>query len=182
MRDIALVGEQALTGAAPGLPVQIRADGDPLAAVVHRRVQAVRVGPLGHGDRTVARRRVRRDVVVPLVGMTDDRVLERADLAHAAGVGARSELVVGVPVVFLVGAAAVGILSPSMDAVFIPRGGREKSKEDRYSQVLSLMADCDLVIVEGDSQTDAPKIEVWRAELGTPSLARDDASILAISP
>jgi molybdopterin-guanine dinucleotide biosynthesis protein len=43
-----------------------------------------------------------------------------------------------------------------------------------------LFADCDLVLVEGDSQTAAPKIEVWRAQLGTTPIASGDNSILAV--
>jgi hypothetical protein len=44
----------------------------------------------------------------------------------------------------------------------------------------SAFTGCRLVLVEGDSQTNAPKIEVWRSELGTPPLAGRDRSILAI--
>jgi molybdopterin-guanine dinucleotide biosynthesis protein len=39
---------------------------------------------------------------------------------------------------------------------------------------------CDLVLVEGDSQTDAPKLEVWRSALGTAPLASEDQTILAV--
>ena len=78
------------------------------------------------------------------------------------------------------GAEAVGILSPSMSAVFLPQNDQASNKEDRYSQILPLMTTCEFVLVEGDSQTCAPKIEVWRAALDTPAIASDDQSILAV--
>jgi molybdopterin-guanine dinucleotide biosynthesis protein MobB len=77
------------------------------------------------------------------------------------------------------GADVVGILSPSMSAVFIPARATSESA-DRYRVFAPLLEQCDVVVVEGDSQTTAPKIEVWRAELGTPPLAVEDRSILAV--
>jgi molybdopterin-guanine dinucleotide biosynthesis protein MobB len=78
------------------------------------------------------------------------------------------------------GAHAVGILSPSMTAMFLPARGNSAGSEDRYSVFSATFARCQLVLVEGDSQTTAPKIEVWRNELGTPPLATQDKSILAV--
>ncbi len=77
------------------------------------------------------------------------------------------------------GAAAVGILSPAMSAAFLPT---EKLSvgADRYAPFAVMFADCDLVIVEGDSQAAAPKIEVWRVELDTEPLATQDKSILVV--
>ena len=43
-----------------------------------------------------------------------------------------------------------------------------------------MFADCDLVLVEGDSMTDGYKVEVWRAALDTPPMAADDATIAAV--
>lgn len=77
------------------------------------------------------------------------------------------------------GAQVVGILSPSMSAVFLPAEGA-LSDEDRYLMMAPLFADCDLVVVEGDSQTTAPKIEVWRAALGTAPISADNSSVLAV--
>lgn len=79
----------------------------------------------------------------------------------------------------MAGAAAVGILSPSMNAVFLP-AEHWSAGQDRYEAMAPLFADCDIVVVEGDSQTQAPKIEVWRAILGTAPLIGEDASILAV--
>lgn len=75
------------------------------------------------------------------------------------------------------GAAAVGILSPGMTAVFWPS---DSDRSDQYDRLSTLLADCDLVVVEGDSGTDADKIEVWRAATSTKPLATDDPSILAV--
>lgn len=77
------------------------------------------------------------------------------------------------------GAAAVGILSPSMAAIFLP-AMEEAGESDRYACFESIFENCELVLVEGDYQTRAPKIEVWRAERKTPPLATVDASVLAL--
>lgn len=77
------------------------------------------------------------------------------------------------------GAAVVGILSPSMDALFVPATD-DRAKSNRYAAFAPMFAACRLVLVEGDSQTDAPKVEVWRSDLGKPPLAVDDPSILAV--
>jgi molybdopterin-guanine dinucleotide biosynthesis protein MobB len=77
------------------------------------------------------------------------------------------------------GSAAVGILSPTMNAVFLP-AEKMLPGQDRYASFSPLYADCDLVLVEGDTQADAPKIEVWRAEVGSPPMASEDRTILAV--
>jgi len=78
------------------------------------------------------------------------------------------------------GAAAVGILSPTLSAVFLPVDPHLPRPADRYAQLAPVLADCDLVLVEGDTQAAAPRIEVWRAALGTPPLAGRDPAILAV--
>ena len=75
------------------------------------------------------------------------------------------------------GAAAVGILSKSMNAVFWPTC---ENGENRYAEFGTSFRDCDIVLVEGDTQAVAPKIEVWRAELGDPPLAAENHSIGAV--
>lgn len=80
----------------------------------------------------------------------------------------------------LAGAAVVGILSPAMNAVFSPTDSHDSAGKDRYSSFAHAFAGCQIVLVEGDSQTTAPKIEVWRGELGTPPLAAGDHSIMAV--
>jgi molybdopterin-guanine dinucleotide biosynthesis adapter protein len=78
------------------------------------------------------------------------------------------------------GAAPVGILSPSMCAVFMPTDEVNRLEQDRYAILAPIFSRCPLVLVEGDSQTTAAKVEVWRSELETPLLAAHDKSILAV--
>jgi molybdopterin-guanine dinucleotide biosynthesis protein MobB len=80
----------------------------------------------------------------------------------------------------IAGAAAVGILSPSMTAIFLPVKSSQSGVRDRYSIFAPAFAACRFVLVEGDSQVQGPKIEVWRKERGTPPLAQHDGSILAV--
>lgn len=79
----------------------------------------------------------------------------------------------------LAGSAAVGILSQGMSAVFLP-AECWPPEQDRYAALAPLYSGCDVVLVEGDSSTRAPKVEVWRAVHGTAPLAREDRSILAV--
>lgn len=78
------------------------------------------------------------------------------------------------------GAAAVGILSPGMVAMFLPQD-RELAGQQRY-QLFDAPAfrDCDLLLVEGDLQTDAPRVEVWRAAVEDSPWAAADTGILAV--
>jgi molybdopterin-guanine dinucleotide biosynthesis protein MobB len=77
------------------------------------------------------------------------------------------------------GAAVVGILSPLLNAVYIPARGPHDAP-DRYESLAPLFQDCDLVLVEGHSQADALKVEVWRSATGQPPLATGDRAILAV--
>jgi len=84
------------------------------------------------------------------------------------------------------GSAVVGILSRSMNAAFWPpsekdtEGESTNQRERNYETFAPMFRNCDLVLVEGDTRTNETKIEVWRATLGTPSLAETDASISAV--
>lgn len=77
------------------------------------------------------------------------------------------------------GATVVGIMARQMNAVFWPAGETD-AKADRYAAMLTLFAGCRLVLVEGDSLTAAPKIEVWRAAANTEPLAAGNTGILAV--
>jgi molybdopterin-guanine dinucleotide biosynthesis protein MobB len=79
----------------------------------------------------------------------------------------------------LAGAEVVGIVSQAMSAVFVPLD-RADDPTACYRAMAPMFATCDLVIVEGDSRTSAPRIEVWRASQGTPPLAVDDPAIAAV--
>jgi molybdopterin-guanine dinucleotide biosynthesis protein len=78
------------------------------------------------------------------------------------------------------GALAVGILSPSMTAMYLPVTKELVGSTDRYAIFSHVFSNCRLILVEGDSQTQAAKIEVWRKDLGTPPLAWQDQGILAV--
>ena len=80
------------------------------------------------------------------------------------------------------GSSAVGILTKGMNAIFWPQDENESPNEssNKYEQFDAMMNDCDLVLVEGDSQTLAPKIEVFRLANGTSPMATTDSSIHAI--
>ncbi len=77
------------------------------------------------------------------------------------------------------GADVVGILSPTMNALFWEPTVNDNTS-DRYAEFEARFSDCDLVLVEGDSRTTAAKIEVWRSEVGSEPIALQDRSILAV--
>ncbi|MCG8585425.1 MAG: molybdopterin-guanine dinucleotide biosynthesis protein B [Pirellulales bacterium] len=77
------------------------------------------------------------------------------------------------------GAKVVGILTPGVDAVF-RSSAIVDADADRYERLTTMFVDCDIVLVEGDSQTDAPKIEVWRSEVDEPPLGAADPRVLAV--
>ena len=76
------------------------------------------------------------------------------------------------------GADVVGILSPTMNALFWEPDVTDTP--DRYAEFAPRFSDCHLVVVEGDSQTSAAKIEVWRSEVGSEPIAAHDRSVLAV--
>lgn len=82
------------------------------------------------------------------------------------------------------GAAIVGILTRSTNAIFwTPTAAPTRPTpvgDARYEPFAAPFANCDLVIVEGDTQTHAPKLEVWRAAGGTPPLAAQLDGVHAI--
>jgi len=77
------------------------------------------------------------------------------------------------------GAAAVGILSPGLNAVFLPHVD-EHDSPDQYARLAPLFDGCDLVLVEGHSKGMGKKVEVWRTAAQTSPLYKEDDSILAI--
>lgn len=76
------------------------------------------------------------------------------------------------------GSAAVGILTHGMNAIFWPQ--IDDKAAGKYEQFDAMMNDCDLVLVEGDTQTSAPKIEVFRLENGREPIAASASDIHAI--
>lgn len=86
----------------------------------------------------------------------------------------------------LAGSRVVGILSPAMNAVFWapqePTAAPLPStdRRGRYEEFAPHYAGCDVVLVEGDTLADAPRIEVWRAAAGDAPLAARDPTIVAV--
>lgn len=79
------------------------------------------------------------------------------------------------------GARVVGIQSPTLAAVFLPVSPSSQSQPDAWPPVLeSVFADCDLILVEGHSQTDGLKVEVWRAANGSAPYAAADSQVRAL--
>jgi molybdopterin-guanine dinucleotide biosynthesis protein B len=81
------------------------------------------------------------------------------------------------------GSVAVGILTKGMNAIFWPPAGQEESSTDdqqKYGQFDAVMSDCDVVLVEGDSQARANKIEVFRSINGGQPKAIADSTITAV--
>lgn len=85
------------------------------------------------------------------------------------------------------GAAVAGILSRSMNAIFWPSANKrdkmaaaDQDPDDRYAAFVPMFSHCDLVLVEGDTRTSAPKLEVWRALNETAPLAGSILNVQAI--
>ncbi len=74
------------------------------------------------------------------------------------------------------GAAASAIVTPELLGVFV----RRAAGADFYRRLAPLYAECDVVLVEGDMEHAAPKIEVWRSGLGSQPLALQRNDILAV--
>jgi molybdopterin-guanine dinucleotide biosynthesis adapter protein len=77
------------------------------------------------------------------------------------------------------GAVGVGILSPQMTAMFVP-WAREEHGDNRYELFERQFSDCDLILVEGDLQTSAPRVEVWRAATSDEPYAVGTVGIRAV--
>ena len=78
------------------------------------------------------------------------------------------------------GPEGVGIISQGLSAVFWETDAQDESHESQYAIFDKFFASMDLLLVEGDLKTTAPKIEVWRAVHGTPPIAENDPGICAV--
>ncbi|MCA9153113.1 MAG: molybdopterin-guanine dinucleotide biosynthesis protein B, partial [Planctomycetales bacterium] len=80
------------------------------------------------------------------------------------------------------GATAVGIVTPDLTAVFVPRDRSLHSddREMRYRTLDSAFSGCDVVLVEGDLHTTAPRVEVWRKEITEQPYATKEAGIAVV--
>lgn len=76
------------------------------------------------------------------------------------------------------GAAVVGLVGPRMAAAF--REHTEAERMTAIDRMETLFEGCDLILVEGQQQVDALKIEVWREATGQPPLALEIPGVLAV--
>lgn len=79
------------------------------------------------------------------------------------------------------GAAGVGILAAEMMAAFIPmQREAEPDDEAKYARFNDLFQSCDLILVEGDLQTTATRLEVWRPVVIEPPYAVSRSDIATV--
>ncbi len=74
------------------------------------------------------------------------------------------------------GAAPAAFLCEGWTALFLPR----EAEADPYRAVADRFAACALVLVEGDLESSAPKVEIWREGLGSPPLCREREDLRAL--
>lgn len=77
------------------------------------------------------------------------------------------------------GASISGIVSPNLCAAFWP-SHHGQTEQDRYATLLPLYDGCDLVLVEGDTETSSPKVEVWQSITGQNPFAGSGLDVQAI--
>lgn len=80
------------------------------------------------------------------------------------------------------GAIISGICSPQAGAIFFqpPPLEDDATNDAKYAVFQPHFQSCDVVIVEGDTHTAAPKLEVWRASVGGEPYATSDCQVHAI--
>ena len=74
------------------------------------------------------------------------------------------------------GAEPAAVITNNMSAVYMP----VDDKRDPVEKILPLYKDCDLLIIEGDHLSKGKKIEIWRKEIGTEPIAKEQDDISAI--
>ncbi len=74
------------------------------------------------------------------------------------------------------GAGVVAAITPGISAVFTT----EDMAVDAYAALRPAFAQYDLVLIEGDKDGPGPKVEVWRAAMGSPPAANERDDILGI--
>lgn len=77
------------------------------------------------------------------------------------------------------GAEVVGIISPTLHAVFLPVNP-DRPEFTPYESLAPMFAECDLVLVEGNSLTTAPRVEIWRETCDTLPQSALDHTIHAL--
>lgn len=74
------------------------------------------------------------------------------------------------------GASPSAIVTPSSIGLFLPL----PPGISPYDLLAPFYEHCDVILVEGHASLPGPKIEVWRAEVGTPPLANEFGGIEAV--
>lgn len=74
------------------------------------------------------------------------------------------------------GAAPTAIIAGDRLALHLPL----QTTDDPYALLADHYATCDLVLVEGHLEAEAPKVEVWRSAVGSVVLAASRRDILAV--
>lgn len=74
------------------------------------------------------------------------------------------------------GAIPAGIIASNLMAIYIPR----RESQDPYEKLQLLYDECDVVLVEGDVERMATKVEVFRMAMNTPSLVSERDDIKAV--
>ena len=74
------------------------------------------------------------------------------------------------------GASPAAVIAATQMAVYVSRA----EGEDPLAILEPLFGGCDLVLIEGFIDGTGPKLEVWRREIGKPTLADERAEILAV--
>jgi len=77
------------------------------------------------------------------------------------------------------GAAVTAIVSPVLNAAFWAPDTTDPP-DAIYDEIGRLFGRCDFVLVEGHSQIEGAKVEVWRASASPTPLAAGDRSIMAV--
>jgi len=74
------------------------------------------------------------------------------------------------------GATPVAVLTPSLTAVYQTRPVGSEALEGMGA----VFAACDVVLIEGYVEGPGPKMEVWRAALGTPTIHSERTGIACV--
>lgn len=74
------------------------------------------------------------------------------------------------------GASPSAIITPRQIGLYLPRPADELV----YDRLGPAFAACAIVLVEGDAEALATKVEVWRAELGSVPLAAERSDVCAV--
>jgi molybdopterin-guanine dinucleotide biosynthesis adapter protein len=76
----------------------------------------------------------------------------------------------------LAGGSPAAVITEGLTGIYLPTPPADES----YERLSPLYDSCDLVLVEGDQQANALKVEVWRQAAGSEPIARQRHDVAAI--